>query len=156
MMDVEIKCLDNEGELKKLKELQSKNNASEIYKHYPNHDKWLDKLHHDIKTNKKCIFCAYMGNKLVGNIIVKNTDTSILEIKNIYVDKNWRKKGIGTKLLKYVEDYAIKRGYKWIKVEVPCSEKECVDFFKKNGYILKSTYKSRETGEDIGILYKGL
>ena len=29
MMDVEIKCLDNEGELKKLKELQSKNNAPE-------------------------------------------------------------------------------------------------------------------------------
>ena len=155
MIDVEIKCLDNE-EVKKLKELQSKKNAPEIYKHYPNHDKWLDKLHHDIKTNKKYVFCAYIGDKLVGNIIVKNTETSISEIKNIYVDKNWRKKGIGTRLLKYAEDYAIKKGYKRIEVKVPCNEKECIDFFKKNGYTLKSTYKSRKTGEDIAILYKEL
>jgi GNAT superfamily N-acetyltransferase len=158
MMDVEIKCLDNEGELKKLKELQSKNNAPEIYKHYPDHDKWLDTLYHDIKTNK-CVFCAYIGDKLVGNIIienVKNTETSLLKIKNIYVDKNWRKKGIGTRLLKYAEDYAIKKGYKRIEVKVPCNEKECIDFFKKNGYTLKSTYKSRKTGEDIAILYKEL
>lgn len=74
------------------------------------------------------MFCLLEKNKIIGTISLDNH-----EIKGVYVRRNYTRKGIGTKLINFIEDYALKKSRK--KVHLNSAEK-ARGFYKKLGYKL--------------------
>lgn len=75
------------------------------------------------------------------------------EIDYIIVDNNYRKLGIATKLLKYLED-----SYKLdnITLEVRESNKEAISFYLKNGFKEVTRRKNYYKDEDGILMIKNL
>ena len=75
------------------------------------------------------------------------------EIDYIIVDNNYRKLGIATKLLKYLED-----SYKLdnITLEVRESNKEAINFYLKNGFKEVTRRKNYYKDEDGILMIKNL
>lgn len=92
----------------------------------------------------------YNDNILIGFLLLKKED-KILWIKHILIDKNFRKRGLGTLLLKKAEQIAKNKKIN-LKTEVIKENKEVIKFFfqnrfkvikferKENQYILERSY----------------
>lgn len=79
--------------------------------------------------SERIIFCGFENDKLVGTIGLKAN-----EIVGLYISYSKTNKGIGGKLLRYVEDYAKEIGLKELKItSIPSAE----SFYLRKGYKVK-------------------
>jgi len=92
------------------------------------------------QLNQRIVFCAFEKNKLIGTIALK--DDYIL---GFYVCYTQIKKGIGTKLLTFIETYALKKNVKKLYLT---STPSALSFYKKNDYILTKNVISSILGID--------
>lgn len=96
-------------------------------------------------------YTAKMGNKIVGGIIMVFEDIVRNWLRYLIIDKNFRQKGLGTRLLKKVEN-ALAPG-EGIYVDTGIINKITIKFYEKNGYKnlgkIKNLYKNR-----TGVIYK--
>jgi len=89
-------------------------------------------------------FVALLNNNVVGFIFTVTTLWTVSESANMFVQgiavKNkYQNKGIGTKLLKYTEDYAKAKGIIGIGLQSGVQRTAAHAFYEHNGYI-KSNY----------------
>ncbi len=68
---------------------------------------------------------------------------STLEIKAVGVDQEYRKKGIGCKLLQFSEDLARKRNMKYLELSVLSRNSEAISLYESFGFKIISTKKIR-------------
>ncbi|MDP2946647.1 MAG: GNAT family N-acetyltransferase [Nanoarchaeota archaeon] len=78
------------------------------------------------KISEGIFYCITLEDKIVGTICLKND-----EIKKLYIDTNYLRKGLGYKLLKYIELVAKRKGLKKISLN---STLTAVSFYSKNKY----------------------
>lgn len=79
-----------------------------------------------------------------------------IEIYSLFVDTNLRQKGIGTSLIKFLEDYAIKNNYDEIIVRSADKFKDTGwIFYEKMGFILAGTIEG-STGNLSNIYRKSV
>ncbi len=90
------------------------------------------------KIKKYSTFCLVNGKEIIGSISLQGS-----EIKGVFVKFNYTRKGIGTKLMDFIEDYAKKKGLK--KVHLWSAEK-ARGFYKKLGYKLVKKVKKNYKG----------
>ena len=81
-----------------------------------------------IKIKEKDMFCIVEKNKILGTVYLDND-----LIGGLYVKHNIIRQGIGTKLLKFIEDYARKKCIKNVKL---FATKYGYPFYLKNKYRL--------------------
>ena len=93
----------------------------------------ITKIKERTKDTNKINFVAVIHNKVVG---VASLYFKEKELGSLYVKHDTHEKGIGTKLLQYVEEYAKKKGLKELKLG---STITALDFYKNRGY--KTTKK---------------
>jgi ribosomal protein S18 acetylase RimI-like enzyme len=87
---------------------------------------------------------VYIDDGIKG-IIIYNLLYDRVEIDYIIVDKNYRKKGIGSLLLKQVEKNKLNN----ITLEVRESNIDAINFYKKNGFeivAIRKNYYGTENG----------
>lgn len=96
----------------------------------------LDELNHDAKTK---VVVAVAGAKVVGVASIHivpllHQEGNLCRITAIVVSKEQRKKGIGTRMIEYVEDYA--RSHQCIKVEITSGDQRTSahQFYHRVGY----------------------
>jgi len=75
------------------------------------------------------IFCAFKSNKLIGTIALKEN-----LILGFYVSYFFRNNRIGTKLLDYLEAYALNNEIKKVRLTTTPS---AFDFYTKKEYMVK-------------------
>lgn len=80
------------------------------------------------KMETRDMFCAWEGNTLVGTV-----DLDRDKIGGLFVKSSEIGKGIGTKLMDFIENYALSK--KIMKVRL-YSTKFALNFYKKRGYSL--------------------
>ena len=92
-----------------------------------------------------CIFVAELNGSVIGYISINaNNDTKqYLYIDDFCVDKNFRNKGIGTKLLNMVENYAKEIGINDICLHVEKTNTLAKNLYYKNGFNIYSEQGSR-------------
>lgn len=105
---------------------------------------YFEKVLNDVKNYKGKIFLYEEDNKIVGLVvgIVNNDEIETYDFKapkrgritELVILKNVRSKGIGTVLLKYMEDYLKSIGCKDILIGVFAYNDNAVKFYRKNGY----------------------
>lgn len=110
-------------------------------------EKYFNKVMTEIKEcNGKMLLYEEEG-KVVGLVIglINNDEEETYDFKapkrgritELVVSKNVRSKGIGTILLKAMEEYLISVGCKDILIGVFAYNEKAIEFYKKNGYHIR-------------------
>ena len=87
------------------------------------------------------VIVAIIGNKIIGYLAGSINDKGSYEeiqygeINNMYIDENYRKYGIGKKLIDEFKTYCINNNIYNIKVEASYKNISAIEFYHKNGFI---------------------
>ena len=95
---------------------------------------------------------VYEENGKIIGVLVYSLIYDRIEIEYIVVNDEYKKLGIGSKLLKYIE----KSGIKNITLEVRESNVVAINFYKKNGYEIVATRKNYYKDENGYLMIKKL
>lgn len=95
-----------------------------------------------IKNNDACLLMAKIDNKIVGylsgtihkKLNTHRTLTNQAELENMIVLEDYRNKQIGAKLTRSFIDWAKKKDITNIKVVASATNKQAINFYKKNGF----------------------
>lgn len=93
----------------------------------------------------------YDDNGIKG-VLVYSKIYDRLEIDYIIVDKSYRRLGIASKLLKYMEDE--NKGALNITLEVRESNDLAISFYKKNGFVIEAVRKNYYKDENGLLMMK--
>ena len=110
------------------------------YSHYKPTKEKLNKIAQKYNEDKN-IYCfgSFNDNKMIGFIIIKYIDEFKYEIIDIALNPEYRKLGIGSKMIDYViENFAIKTLYAE-------TDNDAVNFYKKYGFAINPINKFEET-----------
>lgn len=124
-------------------------------KHWPNQD-WLSKDYLKISFDQPGLnYVAKKDDKVIGGIILVLEDIAKNWIRYFIVDENYRRSGIGTRLLNKAIEH-LKKG-ETIFVDTGIADKIAINFYEKNGFIkegkVKRLYDNYKQG-DAYILKK--
>tara|TARA_B100001057_G_scaffold405525_1_gene418529 strand:+ start:6416 stop:6877 length:462 start_codon:yes stop_codon:yes gene_type:complete len=116
---------------------------------------WTKEILRDCILYKYDAFTIYFNNILVGYIIAKIAfpETHIL---NLTIRKNFRKKRLGTSLIKLIINDSIIRGTEDIILEVRVNNHDAIALYQKLDFkkvgVRKDYYESEEGREDAYVL----
>ena len=77
------------------------------------------------------------GNRIVGTAGIKNDDKDTALLRRLFVDPHYRKKGIGTSLVKESLAFCKKSGYKKVVFRATDRMKSAINLIKRHGFIEK-------------------
>ena len=95
---------------------------------------------------------VYIDNNRIIGVLSYLLIYDRVEIEYIVVDNEYKRKGIGSKLLNSINLNGIKN----ITLEVRESNKEAINFYKKNGFNIVTVRKNYYNGEDGYLMIKNL
>ncbi|MBW7890388.1 MAG: GNAT family N-acetyltransferase [Chitinophagaceae bacterium] len=78
---------------------------------------------------------AFDDDKLIGCCMLSRSDSGSCRLRQMAVDQNLQKKGIGATLIRFAENIARDRGYRTMVMH---ARKSAVGFYKKFGYVILS------------------
>ena len=116
---------------------------------------WTKEILRDCILYKYDAFTIYFNNILVGYIIAKIAfpETHIL---NLTISKSFRKKGLGTSLIKLIINDSMIRGTEDIILEVRVNNHDAISLYQKLDFkkvgVRKDYYESEEGREDAYVL----
>lgn len=90
-----------------------------------------------LRSGAAIVFAAYEEDVLIGWVWshkIERLNKTRLHIAEIIIDERFRGKGIGSKLLSFVESYAVKNGFSEMDLMVTASNAAAVEFYKKDGF----------------------
>jgi len=77
-------------------------------------------------------------NNLLGTIGAKIVDNETLEVKRMYVKKEYRGYGIAQNLLNTLELYAVQNGFKYLVLGTYSEMERAIGFYTKNSFALEN------------------
>ena len=108
-----------------------------------------EKAHSECKQYNKLesikhVIVVYIDKEAIGCGAIRKYDHDTIEIKRMFVSKNTRKKGVGTKILIELETWAKELGYKKSILETGTMLPEAIGLYKRNNYIQIPNYGQYE------------
>jgi ribosomal protein S18 acetylase RimI-like enzyme len=100
-----------------------------------------------IKDPDKTVFFAYVDKQIAGQIILRVNWNNFASIKDIAVDTNFRRQGIGTELISWAQGWARERELAGIMLETQNNNLPACKLYERCGF--------RLAGFDQ-FLYKGI
>lgn len=76
----------------------------------------------------------YYQDQPIGCGALKEFDTEAMEIKRMYIKQGYRGRGLASKILSNLENWALELNYKKCVLETGKRQKEAVILYKKRGY----------------------
>jgi putative acetyltransferase len=77
---------------------------------------------------------AFEGVMPVGCGALRPIDAEITELKRFFVEKEYRNRGIASRLLAFLEKHAKEAGYSRIRLETGAPQPEAIALYTKYGY----------------------
>lgn len=90
--------------------------------------------------NLDTVVVAYDGNKPVGCGCFKQFANDTVEIKRMYVQPEYRQKGIGAMILRELEKWAREKGFNYAVLETAQKQPEAIHLYHKSGYTVIDNY----------------
>lgn len=115
--------------------------------------------------NNEIVYIALAENKIVGylaggvNIQNSYVTKSLAEVDNMFIFEEYRKYGIGSKLMNEFKQYCIQNNIEELKVTASAKNSNAIKFYKKNGFYdfeltLKQVLKSNNSNKaNIFVLH---
>lgn len=135
--------MDSNFIIRKIQKDDYYKNHLELYKQLTTYDfKLINKIEYDkfidnLNTNHQ-IFVIIDNNKVIasGTILIENklirNLCKLAHIEDIVIDINYRKFGLGKKLINYIKDYA--KNENCYKITLDCNDNNIL-FYEKCGFI---------------------
>ena len=86
------------------------------------------------------VVVAYGDGKPIGCGCFKKFSDDTAEVKRMYVQPEYRKKGIGAMILQELEKWAAEKGYKYAVLETAQKQPEAIHLYHKSGYTVIDNY----------------
>jgi len=90
----------------------------------------------DIKT----AVLVYANNHPVACGCFKEYNNDTVEIKRMFVEKEWRGKGLSRTILHHLEQWAISKGYQYAILETSVRFSTALNLYKTSGYNITPNY----------------
>jgi putative acetyltransferase len=107
----------------------------------------------NIIDNIETVVVAYTDNNPAGCGCFKIFDHNTVELKRMFVDDQFRGKGIGAAILIELENWAKESRYSSIVLETGTIQIEAVELYKKYGYKVISNFDPYK-GNELSICFK--
>ncbi|HEX7586738.1 MAG TPA: GNAT family N-acetyltransferase [Anaerolineae bacterium] len=88
----------------------------------------------------KHVVVAYEGGKPIGCGAIKEYAADTMEVKRMYVALEGREKGVATKILMELENWARELSFAKCILETGKKQPEAIGLYRKNGYIVIPNY----------------
>lgn len=95
------------------------------------------------KDKEDILIGAFADDKLTGCCILTHIDSGTLQLRQMAVDNEVQKKGIGAAIISFAESVAMEKGYRILMMH---ARDTVVDFYRKCGY-----HTSSEQFFEVGI-----
>lgn len=86
------------------------------------------------------VIIAYDNDVPVGAAGFKKYDDECAEVKRVFVKREYRRKGIASRLMRLLENAASERGYKYLLLESGEPLAEAMALYRKIGYRVIANY----------------
>lgn len=141
----ELSELEKEWSKEKISPLMVCNNEKELIKELKNSSIFLIKINNKIVAYLVCKIRTAKETERVHDI---KKGEKYADIDSIYVKKNYRNKGLGSKLLKHCLKKIKKAGYKRIILSADSTEmNKLVNFYEKHGFKTLFTRMMKKNGK---------
>ena len=107
----------------------------------------------NIIVNIETVIIAYKDNTAAGCGCFKTFDKNTAELKRMFVDDQFRGKGIGEAILIELEKWAKESGYSSIVLETGTVQTGAVALYKKHGYWVIPNFDPY-AGNELSICFK--
>ena len=97
-------------------------------------------------THIENVVVAYFNDAPVGCAAFKEYEPGTVEIKRMFVDGDYRGKGIAAQILKELENWAAELGYQTSILETANKQHEAIRLYQKCGYGVTENY-----GDYLGV-----
>jgi ribosomal protein S18 acetylase RimI-like enzyme len=87
--------------------------------------------------NKSNILCAFFNSEIIGVIVLYPILDSIMEIKNLAVNLNYKNQGMGKQLIQSGEDFAKSNGYNILRICTGNTSLQQLALYQKKGFHIK-------------------
>jgi len=131
-------------ELSKLAmKLLSEPNASDnnIIINEENRKYWIEIVSNILSRDRNSIVVAELDSRIVGYAVFNRNASEPFKVKekwayisDLYVEKEYRKREIGTKILEYIENLSREKNVKKIRLIVWKNNEIAIKFYEKNGF----------------------
>ena len=108
-----------------------------------------------IDALKNCVV-FYLDKTLVACGAFKEFNEDSVEIKRMFVQPDFRGKGIASKALKVLEDWAKELNYSYAVLETGLRQPEAIALYKKNNYTVIDNYAPYEYMDNSVCFRKAL
>lgn len=116
----------------------------DLFKRYPN--QYIHGLQPEDILDPDFIFVvARLGPQPVGCGALRRIESTVGEIKRMYIVPAFRGRGFSRQILTFLEEKARMQGYSTLRLETGAKQPEAIDLYRSAGYILIPCY-----GEYIG------
>lgn len=93
------------------------------------------------------VVVAYENEKAIGCGAFKKTTKNTVEIKRMYVSPEGRRRGIASKVLRELENWAAELNFTKCILETGKQQPEAIDLYKKQGYSTTTNFGFYENVE---------
>ena len=97
-------------------------------------------FYNDIDNEFEVFFCLVDQEMVIGTVALKKVDDYTVELKAMYLDRNYRGKGLGRKLMDKAVDEAKRLGFKSIVLDSMSSYKDALRLYEKTGFKMTERY----------------
>lgn len=91
-------------------------------------------FYRDIPRNFAAFWCMLTGEEVVGTVALKELGGDTVELKALYLAKEYRGRGLGTRLLNKALNYARAAGYKNVVLDSMSKYKAVLSLYEKVGF----------------------
>ena len=97
-------------------------------------------FYNDIDNEFEVFFCLVDQEKVIGTVALKKVDDYTVELKAMYLNRNYRGKGLGRRLMDKAVDEAKRLGYKSIVLDSMSQYKDALRLYEKTGFKITERY----------------
>ena len=112
--------------------------------------------HYNIGNNPYSKCFIYVENECYMGFIVYSLIYERMEIEYIYVENEYRRKKIGTKLINRVEKIGIENKCENVSLEVCVENVKAINLYEKCGFVEVATRENYYNGKDGILMLKKL
>ena len=91
-------------------------------------------FYNNIGDNFVVFYCLFDQDKLIGTVALKKLDENTVELKAMYLDRSYRGKGLGRRLMNKIVDEAKRLGYKSIVLDSMSQYKDALRLYERTGF----------------------
>ena len=91
-------------------------------------------FYNDIEKEFEVFYCLTCQDKVIGTVALKKINDDTVELKAMYLDRDFRGRGFGRLMLDKVTDEARNRGYKSIVLDSMSRYKDALRLYENAGF----------------------